>query len=225
MVALPLRTGSPCCSCPDLDGSRARYRSNLLIHRYGKLGNLELAREAFEAIKHPNVYDNGSLREAREVFDRMPSTDKDIVQSCVGISGSLLARLGTCKERKKYLIPLPRDIVCWSTMVTNAYAQRGHPEDAKCLFDRMPDWNRVAWSALSSAYGQQFHLEAAMQVFFAVSCNAVLTVYSKSCHLEAAMQAFDAIAYRNVGSWNSLLAAYADNGSLTNSAKVFAMIT
>ncbi|EFJ22542.1 hypothetical protein SELMODRAFT_104790 [Selaginella moellendorffii] len=35
---------------------------------------------------------------------------------------------------------------------------------------------------------------------------------------------FDAIAYRNVGSWNSLLAAYADNGSLENSAKVFAMI-
>ncbi|XP_024522327.1 pentatricopeptide repeat-containing protein At4g02750-like [Selaginella moellendorffii] len=72
-------------------------------------------------------------------------------------------------------------------------------EDAKCLFDRMPEWKTVACSALISAYGQHFHLEAAMQTL-------------------------DAIAYRNVGSWSSLVAAYADNGSLENSAKVFAMI-
>ncbi|EFJ07317.1 hypothetical protein SELMODRAFT_133742 [Selaginella moellendorffii] len=49
-----------------------------------------------------------------------------------------------------------RDIVSWSTLIT-AYARFGYMDQAKALFDQMPQRNVVAWTAMVAAYAQNGH--------------------------------------------------------------------
>ncbi|CAN1850440.1 Pentatricopeptide repeat-containing protein At3g24000, mitochondrial [Linum perenne] len=80
-----------------------------------------------------------------------------------------------------------RDSVLLTTLI-NLYSKCGSLDDARQLFDEMPDKRDiVAWTAL-------------------------IDMYAKSGSLEEAKKVFDRLLRRDVVSWNTLLKGYAQHG-------------
>ncbi|EFJ06750.1 hypothetical protein SELMODRAFT_71865, partial [Selaginella moellendorffii] len=51
------------------------------------------------------------------------------------------------------------------TSMLSAYALSGHLDEAKVVFDRMPDRDVVTWTAMVSAYAQAGHISEALRIF------------------------------------------------------------
>ncbi|KAJ7534260.1 hypothetical protein O6H91_13G086200 [Diphasiastrum complanatum] len=156
-----------------------RFLANLLISMYGKCGSLETAREVFDKIYEPNVFSWTAMigactehafgSEALQLFRQMQNegvkpdkvtlvtvlnacansenlADGKFIHSCIVDSGLQLdVRVGTA--------------------LANMYGRCGSLDDAKEIFDRIPERDLVGWNAMIAAHAQHGHLAGAVQVF------------------------------------------------------------
>ncbi|EFJ08440.1 hypothetical protein SELMODRAFT_131869 [Selaginella moellendorffii] len=129
-----------------------RYLGNLLIHKYGKLGNSDHAFQVFQEIKQKNIFSWSSMlgafvnsRDAdgaKVAFDRMPE-----------------------RNMKPLFDKMPaKNAVSWTVLVS-ANAQGGHVWQAEVAFIRMPQHGRVAATSMVAAYGHTGRIAAAADTF------------------------------------------------------------
>ncbi|XP_024534147.1 pentatricopeptide repeat-containing protein At2g44880-like [Selaginella moellendorffii] len=108
-----------------------------------------------------------------------------------------------------------------------AYATQGHLEEARTVFEAMPERNQVTWTSMLAAYAGMFYVEHAKQVFDAmpeqdvVAYNAMVAVYAHNRHLEEAKLMFDSMSQRDLISWSVMVVAYTQYGHIDLGRRIF----
>eukprot|EP01018_Ginkgo_biloba_P007726 Gb_41233 [translate_table: standard] len=103
----------------------------------------------------------GSIRKARELFDKMPQPN--LVTWNTMIAG--YAQNGHADEAFKLFQKMPnRDAVSWNAMIAG-YAQSGHVDEALKLFQKIPKPNVVSWNVMIAGYAQNGYGEEALKFF------------------------------------------------------------
>jgi pentatricopeptide repeat protein len=118
------------------------------------------------------------------------------------------------------------DVVSQTAILTG-YAQNGRIEDARELFDKMPERNLVTWNAMITAYTKCGRIEDARNLFDRMpernvaSWTVMITAYARMGRIEDARQMFEGMPSRNVVTWNSMIAGYVQNERLEDAAELF----
>eukprot|EP01018_Ginkgo_biloba_P001467 Gb_24928 [translate_table: standard] len=127
-----------------------------------------------------------------------------------------------------------RDVVSWTAMIS-AYARNGQVEEALTLFYQMQPAgiqpNQFTYATVLPAcahlgalqQGMEIHEEIIKSGFhsdFFVG-NALVDMYAKCERIELARDIFDKMSQRNVVSWTSIIAGYAQNSHAEEALKLF----
>ncbi|CAN1258377.1 Pentatricopeptide repeat-containing protein At4g21300 [Linum perenne] len=169
---------------------------------------------------HGNILKNGLLKDSVH----LESAVMDMYAKCgrLDLAHQIFRRMSV------------KDAISWNSIITSC-TQNSSPEEAIDLFRQMGKegltYNRVSISAALSAcsnmpalhYGKQIHnvlvKSAVDSDVFAES--ALIDMYAKCGYLEVARRVFDNMAVKNEVSWNSIIAAYANNGCLDETLTLF----
>ncbi|KAJ0984585.1 hypothetical protein J5N97_002941 [Dioscorea zingiberensis] len=184
---------------------------NAMISGFVRFDQVDEAERIFEAMPERNVISytamvdgfarNGELEKARRLFDRIQR--KNVVSWAVMISG--------CMASSPFLV---------------GYAHNGYGEEALKLHIQMLDSGMkpdhvtliavlMSCSALALLYrGRQTHATATKtsldsNISF---CNALVTMYSRCGLIDDSEAVFLNIPTRDLVSWNTIIAAYAQHG-------------
>ncbi|XP_024521131.1 pentatricopeptide repeat-containing protein At4g02750 [Selaginella moellendorffii] len=204
---------------------------NTMIAAYTQNGHFDEARRVFGEMPRKNVVswntllaaysERGMLCEAKEMFDRMPQKDVISWNSLVTAyaqNGHILVARGLFENMPT------RDAASWNTMIA-AYAHAKHgSEEALTLFKRLiaspvrPDditFLSVIEACSDLENGHFIHssfINAKVRSPLKVE-NALINLYgSKFQRVAAAREIFDTMRERDLISWNTMIAAYAQSG-------------
>lgn len=154
------------------------------------------------------------------------------------VGGALISAYGKCGSPNHALDVFERmprrDVVAWNAMIT-MYAQLGLGKKAFQLFHQMQQEkvtaNKITFVSLLDACanqpmpveGEQIHIHILNHRVEAdvVVGNALVNMYGKCGSLGVARKLFDKMPERNLVSWNSIIAAYAQHGLVQESVNVF----
>ena len=160
------------------------------------------------------------------------------LQYDVVLGNSLLTMYGKCGGLSEALTVFYRlmedNLVVWNTMIT-IYAQNNHVYEAIQLFVQMqlngiiPD--RVTLISVIRACSNSLFLHAGKQVHVfildtnfrenTIVGNALVTMYGKCKNLSLARKSFDTLCLRDIVSWNTLMAGYAQQGNIKDIIEIF----
>eukprot|EP00257_Ricinus_communis_P009743 XP_002528772.2 pentatricopeptide repeat-containing protein At1g32415, mitochondrial isoform X1 [Ricinus communis] len=121
--------------------------------------------------------------------------------------------------------PLSR-IVYWTSLLSK-YSRSGFVDEARALFDIMPERNAVSYNALLSGLLQCGRLSEAMKLFEEMPERNVVSWTSMLCGLAdagkicEAKSLFEEMPDRNVVSWNAMIVGLIRNGDLEAARMVF----
>ncbi|ESQ33551.1 hypothetical protein EUTSA_v10006886mg [Eutrema salsugineum] len=138
----------------------------------------------------------GGLVHARHLLDRVPQR------------GSSISR-----------------VIYWTSLLTK-YAKAGYLEQARALFEVMPEKNIVTCNAMLTGYVKRRRLDEAWTLFRempknVVSWTVMLTALCDDGRCEDAIELFDEMPERNVVSWNTLVTGLIRNGDMEKARQVF----
>ncbi|XP_059076807.1 pentatricopeptide repeat-containing protein At2g35030, mitochondrial-like [Cryptomeria japonica] len=108
--------------------------------------------------------------------------------------------------------------------ITN-YAKRGWIENARKLFDQMPERDVITWTTMVSGYSQNGRVDDPRNLFDkmpqwnVISWTAMLSGYKGG--IEIARKLFDEMPKRDIISWTSIVVGYAQNGRIDDARKLF----
>eukprot|EP01018_Ginkgo_biloba_P032087 Gb_22769 [translate_table: standard] len=217
------------------------FLGNILLTMYAKCGSLVDARKVFDQMPKRNVVSwtviiaayarHGYSEEALTLFYQMQSTGVQpnpftfatVLPACAN-----LADLEQGKEIHKEIVRIgfQSDAFVGNALV-DMYAKCGSIENARHVFDKMPERDVVTWTALITGYVQNGHIDEALELFKkmparnVVSWNAIVSGYAQSGHIDKALMVFQQMPERNVVSWNAMIAGYAQNGYGEEALKLF----
>lgn len=148
----------------------------------------------------------------------------------------LYSKCGQMNDAFDVFMEYPKpDVVLWTTMVTG-YEQSGNPELALAFFSRMvvseyvsPDPVTLVSAASACAQlsdfkcGRSVHGFVKRRGFDTKLClaNTMLHLYRKTGSVKSAVNLFREIPNKDIISWSSMVACYADNGDETNALDLF----
>ncbi|EFJ33160.1 hypothetical protein SELMODRAFT_84002 [Selaginella moellendorffii] len=149
---------------------------------------------------------------------------------------SAYAWSGDLDQAKRLFDRMPqRDVVSWNSMLV-AYSQNGHGDRALELFLAMDPslQNEVTFVIAADACASQAALEEGIAIHSRASArgfdadirvaNALLNLYAKCGTIDRAKDLFERMIERDardVVSWNSMLAAYSQNGHGDRALELF----
>nr|DAD38941.1 TPA_asm: hypothetical protein HUJ06_013263 [Nelumbo nucifera] len=149
---------------------------------------------------------------------------------------NMYAKCGCLDLARKLFDKMPeRNIVSWTALITG-YDQHGRPDDCFCLFSSLIAHHRPTEFAYASVLsscnrirGQQVHALALKTSFdaYVYVANALITMYSRSGCCDQnydgndAWFIFQAMSFRNLISWNSMIAGFHLCGRGTKSLELF----
>ncbi|XP_076911910.1 pentatricopeptide repeat-containing protein At4g16835, mitochondrial-like [Bidens hawaiensis] len=117
--------------------------------------------------------------------------------------------------------------VTWNSMLTGYSKTPGRFEDARQLFDKIPQPDIVSYNTMLSCYIRNCGVKAA-QAFFdqmvvrdTASWNTMLSGLCQNGMMDQAYQLFDEMPERNNVSWNVMISGYAATGDLIDAEKLF----
>lgn len=117
-------------------------------------------------------------------------------------------------------------IVHWTSLLTK-YSRGGWVDEARVLFEIMPERNIVTYNAMLSGYVQSGRLSEGCQFFEempernVISWTSMLCGFANAGRIDEARRLFDEMPERNVVSWNSMIAGLIKNGDLEGAREVF----
>lgn len=194
-------------------GLRTVVTWTVVVHGYVAAGDMETAREMFDAMPVRNVFvwssmitgyfKAGSADDAQEMFDRIPV----------------------------------RNLVNWNALIAG-YAQIGCCEEALQAFHRMledrvkPD--EFTMASLLSACAQLGSLEQGRKVHDFINkkhirknhfvLNGLVDMYAKCGDLAYARTVFDNMHRRNTECWNTMISALASHGRSDEAIRLFSQM-
>ncbi|XP_006294030.2 pentatricopeptide repeat-containing protein At2g37320 [Capsella rubella] len=127
-----------------------------------------------------------------------------------------------------------KDVVSWAAMISG-FAQKWRVDFCLKLYSKMrnsnSDPNDYTFTALLSActgsgalgQGRSVHcqtLQTGFKTYLHIS-NALISMYCKSGDLKDALRIFDQFTNKDVVSWNSMIAGYAQHGLATQAFELF----
>ncbi|XP_062073762.1 pentatricopeptide repeat-containing protein At1g32415, mitochondrial [Humulus lupulus] len=119
-----------------------------------------------------------------------------------------------------------RRIVHWTSLLTK-YSKAGFIDEARRLFDIMPERNIVTFNAMLSGYVQSRRLFEAFQFFEEMPERNVVSWTSMLCGLadlgriDELWSLFHAMPEKNIVSWNAMVSGLIRNGDLKGARLVF----
>jgi pentatricopeptide repeat protein len=187
---------------------------NALIDMYGKCGDMENARQVFDKMFKRDVVswtviiagyvEMGCADETFELFRRMQK--EGVKPNSITVTSVLpmcanLAALRWGKEIQGYIIrgEFEENVFVGSALV-DMYGKCGHLENARRVFDKMPERDVVSWNAMVASYAQRGYHEEALELFHQMQVEGIQP---------------------NVISWNALIGGYAQNGNGNYALKLF----
>ncbi|XP_057864657.2 pentatricopeptide repeat-containing protein At4g02750 [Cryptomeria japonica] len=114
--------------------------------------------------------------------------------------------------------------------LVDMYAKCGSLENARYLFDKMPNRNVVSWNAMIAGYVHNGHFEKSLRLFENmperddVSWTTMIAGYGQNGNVERALEFFNRMPDRSLVSWNAMITVYAQNGFLDEAMKLFDLI-
>ncbi|KAH9313012.1 hypothetical protein KI387_028047 [Taxus chinensis] len=183
---------------------------NKLVIMYGKCGSFEDARQVFDKMSKRDsvtwsamigVYSqNGLGDDALRLYREMMSCGVKPNQFTFGSVVSACAKMEALEEGKQvqgFVVKsgFESNAVVGSVLV-DMYAKCGYIEDARKVFDNMPDRTVVASTAMVSGYARNERVEEASELFWrmpernVVSWNAMIAGYAQTGHNEEAVELF-----------------------------------
>lgn len=142
----------------------------------------------------------GSLREARDLFGKMPERDHFMWNHMITVH----ARLGEGKKALPLFFQLQQEAMIPDKFIfasmLSACASLADLVESKQLHARIS--------------GGEIESDV-------VVGTALISMYGKSGNLEAARRMFDKMYWKNMFSWNAMIAAYTQQGLLENAIQLF----
>eukprot|EP01018_Ginkgo_biloba_P004839 Gb_17077 [translate_table: standard] len=155
------------------------YVTTALVNMYVKCGSLENARIVFDKISQRNVVlwtsmisgyaRNGHASDALSLFHQMQLTDVKPSEVTVASVLPACAHLGDLQQGKwihDYTVRSGFESnVCVGTALINMYVKCGSIENARQVFNKMPQRNVVSWTTMIAGYAQNGHDSEALTLF------------------------------------------------------------
>lgn len=253
---------------------------NALVSMYGKWGSIEDALMVFDSMPEQDVISwtsmisacafHGKGRIALQLYEQMQLSG--VIPNKVTFTGVLdvcasqeALSLGKQMHATVANREFDLDITVWNAIV-NMYGKCKSLNDARFIFDNMPERDLVSWNSMMASYAQYGECNEALLLFqqmhsgyttpdnisfiIAISAcasktslntgkemhihltssgieldvflgNALVNMYGKCGSLTDAQKVFDVMTNRDVVSWNSLIACYAQHGLVQESLQLF----
>lgn len=218
---------------------------NALLNMHGKCDSLEMARCMFDKMVEKNVISWNTMiklykgDKALQLFDQMQN--EGILPDTFTFTGTFSA----CASQAALIegMRLHAQIVCsgFETNITigntiiHMYGKCNSLENAKRIFDAMPERNIVSWNAIITAYAQHGQGKEALQVFEhmqqkgimpdKVSFLSMVSACTEGVALTDCEQLHDLVMARgfidDISVMNALVKMYGKHGSLENARRTF----
>ncbi|XP_055836369.1 pentatricopeptide repeat-containing protein At2g35030, mitochondrial-like [Solanum dulcamara] len=166
----------------------------------------------------------GQVDEARKLFDKM--SEPDVVSWTAMISGYI--RCGKIDKARELFgrNDAKRDVVTWTAMLA-AYARTNRILEAEMLFNEMPEKNVVSWNSLIDGYARNGRIDKGLELFWkmgernVVSWNMVIAGLARNGRINEARVLFDQMPEKNVVSWTTMIAGLSKNGRVDEARTLF----
>ncbi|MED6174745.1 hypothetical protein PIB30_071954 [Stylosanthes scabra] len=151
----------------------------------------------------------------------------------------LYSKCGRMNDAEKVFMEYPKpDVILWSSMVTG-YERSGDPELALAFFSRMvvsenvcPDPVTLVSVVCACAHLSDFKLGRSIHGYVKRRgydsklslANALLNFYGKTGSIKSACNLFREMPDKDIISWTSMVACYANNGAETKSLDLFSQM-
>ncbi|KAL0014039.1 hypothetical protein SO802_001108 [Lithocarpus litseifolius] len=150
-----------------------------LIDMYSKCGSIEDAQCVFDEMPEKTTVGwnsiiagyalHGYSEEALRMFYEMRDSGVEMDHFTFSMVIRICTRLASLEHAKQAHASLVRhgfglDIVA-NTALVDFYSKWGRMEDARHVFDKMPQKNVISWNALIAGYGNHGHGEEAIEMF------------------------------------------------------------
>ncbi|KAI5084860.1 hypothetical protein GOP47_0001029 [Adiantum capillus-veneris] len=226
----------------DMHNSSSVVPWTALIAGYGRQGKGQNALELFERMQREGILPNvvtyicilkacaviGAVDKGKQIHYEILKQhllDKNIVLGTALVD--MYAKCGALTQAQNVLEKLTsRDVVSWNALMAG-YVQQGQGQQVIECFERMkhegilPD--AVTYAYILKVYaairaldkGKQIHDESSRQGLLdhkSVLGNALVDMYAKCGALPQARSVLERLPYRDVVSWNALIAGYAQKG-------------
>eukprot|EP01018_Ginkgo_biloba_P023999 Gb_36140 [translate_table: standard] len=208
------------------------FFGNKLMTMYAKCGSLIDARRVLDKMLERNVVSwtvmiaayarHGLDEEALRLFYEMERSGIQPDQFTFAGLLPACANLAALEHGKKLHEGIVRSGFECNVFVGSAlldmYIKCGSLEDARVVFDKMPERNVVSWTAMIAGYAQNGYVHEAMELFQEmadqniVSWNAIIAGCAQSGHIDEALDLFQKMPERNVVSWTAMIAGCTQNG-------------
>ncbi|GAB4830455.1 hypothetical protein Ancab_020168 [Ancistrocladus abbreviatus] len=176
-------------------------------------------------IKLHHLGSHGQLQRARELFDEM--AQRDAVSYATMINNYI--KNHDIVNAEKLFLDMPdeaRGIVVDSAMI-DGYARAGRLENARVLFDEMPQRNVYSWTSIIHGYFIDGRVEEAarhfdeMPVKNAVAWTNMVLGYARNGLINEAKKTFDQMPQKNVVAWTVMMKGYIENKMIDEALKHF----
>ncbi|KAI5062729.1 hypothetical protein GOP47_0023268 [Adiantum capillus-veneris] len=224
--------------------------STALVNMYGKCNSLAKAREVFEGMPYKNIVtwntviavhaQQSHFTRAFEYLNQMQweglIPDKVTFVSTFDVCAKVLSLADGKRLHTQIIVKEAELDVAVGTAIINMYGKCGATEEARSLFDRLPEKNSITFSSMIATYAHLEQWDAAFQMYGRlheeciipdmVSCICVLDMCAdmaalkegEQVHAEIVMEAYE--LDEAVGT--ALISLYGRCGSLEAAEAVFA---
>ena len=195
---------------------------NTVISGYAKNGRMEEALKLFDAMPERNVVSsnavitgfllNGDVDSAVGFFRGMPERDSASLSALIAglvrngeldVAARILLEYGDRDDGKDDLV------AAYNTLIAG-YGQRGMVEEARLLFDKIPDDKGDDGNEGERRFGQNV-----------VSWNSMMMCYVKAGDIVSARELFDRMTERDTCSWNTVISGYVQVPNMEEASKLF----
>ncbi|XP_024543374.1 pentatricopeptide repeat-containing protein At2g34400 [Selaginella moellendorffii] len=217
------------------------YLRRCVVQMYAKCGCLADAKAAFDEIADKNDFvwnlmisgyaRSGKNREALELFHKMDIPPNGFIFASALAACAGLGDLEQGREIHKRVLEsrsIASDVVVQNSLVT-MYARCGscdYPEQALELYHRMKrerlEPNGFVFASLLTACASLGNLQLGSSIHQRITSlglqrdivmeNALINMYSKCGCMDEALEVFSGLATRDVFTWTSMIAGYAQLG-------------
>ncbi|XP_021851265.1 pentatricopeptide repeat-containing protein At1g32415, mitochondrial [Spinacia oleracea] len=164
-----------------------------------------------------------TLSDSQLVFSTFQRSNESQLLDCLAYGNLQYARqlLDEMRHRENQ-----SPVITWTSVLTR-FSKRGRVDEARTLFDIMPERNVVTCNAMLSGYVQSGKLSEACKFFEAMPVKNVVSWTCLLCGLmkygmvEEGKALFEAMPEKNVVTWNSMVVGLVKNGDLEGGRLIF----